>query len=116
MSNVTPDEFNEYRSRMNEKILSQQNKVINRLFNLDTNTYEGGALSSEIKEMLGLTASLVLRCDDCVRYHLQKCYEKGVNKEQLFEILAVANIVGGTIVIPHTRRAVEFWEALESKG
>lgn len=105
-------EFNDYRSRMNEKILSADNLVLKRLFNLDTNTYEEGALSTQVKEMLGLVASMVLRCDDCVKYHLEKCFKEGVTTKQMFEIFAVANIVGGTIVIPHTRRAVEFWEEL----
>ena len=109
------NEFNDYRSRMNEKILSADNLVLKRLFNLDTNTYQDGALSAQTKEMLGLVASMVLRCDDCVKYHLLKCHEQGVTKDQVFEIFAVANIVGGTIVIPHTRRAVEFWEELEAK-
>jgi AhpD family alkylhydroperoxidase len=109
-------EFNEYRSRMNEKILSADNLVLKRLFNLDTQTYADGALSARTKEMLGLVASLVLRCDDCVKYHLEKCHEQGVNTAEMFEILAVANIVGGTIVIPHTRRAVEFWEALQENS
>lgn len=108
-------EFNEYRQRMNEKILAADNLVLKRLFNLDTNTYEDGALSSQTKEMLGLVASMVLRCDDCVKYHLGKCYELGVSTEQIFEIFSVANIVGGTIVIPHTRRAVEYWETLQKK-
>lgn len=108
-------EFNEYRSRMNEKILGADNLVLKRLFNLDTNTYQDGALSSQTKEMLGLVASMVLRCDDCVKYHLLKCHELGVNREQIFEIFSVANIVGGTIVIPHTRRAVEFWDELDKK-
>ncbi len=112
MSNSV-QEFNEYRAKMNEKILNADNLVLKRLFNLDTQTYAEGALSTQTKEMLGLVASLVLRCDDCVKYHLEKCHEQGVNTPQLFEILAVANIVGGTIVIPHTRRAVEFWEELQ---
>ena len=100
---------------MNEKILSADNKVIKRLFNLDANTYIDGALTSKTKEMLGLVASMVLRCDDCIKYHLEKCYEKGISDKELFEIFSVANIVGGTIVIPHTRRAVEFWEELKSQ-
>lgn len=106
------EEFNSYRSRMNDVILSKQNKVINRLFNLDTNTYAEGALDVKTKEMLGLVASMVLRCDDCIKYHLGKCYEQGVTTDQMYEIFAVANIVGGTIVIPHTRRAAEYWEEL----
>ncbi len=107
-------EFNEYRAKMNEKILNSDNLVLKRLFNLDTQTYSEGALPVQTKEMLGLVASLVLRCDDCVKYHLQKCHEQSVTTTQMFEILAVANIVGGTIVIPHTRRAVEFWEELQN--
>jgi AhpD family alkylhydroperoxidase len=110
------EEFNAYRSRMNDKMMASDNLVLKRLFNLDTNTYEDGALSSQTKEMLGLVASMVLRCDDCIKYHLGKCYELGVTTTQLFEIFSVANIVGGTIVIPHTRRAVEYWEALQTQN
>jgi len=106
------DEFRDYRARMNEKILSADNKVMKRIYNLDTNTYMEGALSTKTKEMLGLVSSMVLRCDDCVKYHLEKCHEQGVTTEELFEIFSVANLVGGTIVIPHTRRAVEYWEEL----
>ena len=103
-------EFNEYREKMNEVILSKNNLVMKRLWNLDTNTYEDGALDKKTKEMLGLVASMVLRCDDCIKYHVGKCYDLVVSTEQLYEIFAVANIVGGTIVIPHTRRAAEYWE------
>lgn len=109
------DDFNDYRAKMNERILGADNLVLKRLFNLDTNTYQDGALSTQTKEMLGLVASMVLRCDDCVKYHLGKCHELGITREQVFEIFAVANIVGGTIVIPHTRRAVEYWDALEGE-
>ncbi len=105
-------EFNDYRAKMNEVILSKNNKVLGRLFNLDTNTYADGALNVQTKEMLGLVASMVLRCDDCIKYHLGKCHDEGVTTEQVYEIFAVANIVGGTIVIPHTRRAAEYWEQL----
>lgn len=108
------EEFNAYRAKMNEKILAQDNLVLKRLFNLDTNTYDEGALSTQTKEMLGLVASMVLRCDDCIKYHLGKCKEQGVTTAQIYEIFAVANIVGGTIVIPHTRRAAEYWEELEA--
>ncbi len=108
------DDFNEYRSRMNERIMDADNLVLKRLFNLDSNTYAEGALPVKTKEMLGLVASMVLRCDDCIKYHLIKCHETGVTKTEVFEIFAVANIVGGTIVIPHLRRAVEFWEQLET--
>lgn len=105
-------EFNDYRTKMNERILSQDNLVIKRLFNLDTNTYADGALNVKTKEMLGLVASMVLRCDDCIKYHLGKCKEEGVTTAEVFEVFAIANIVGGTIVIPHLRRAVEYWEQL----
>ena len=84
------------------------------MWNLDTNTYAEGALDTKTKEMLGLVASMVLRCDDCIKYHLGKCTELGISTEQVYEIFAVANIVGGTIVIPHTRRAAEYWEALQN--
>ncbi len=105
-------EFNDYRAKMNERILSQDNLVLKRLFNLDTNTYADGALNVKTKEMLGLVASMVLRCDDCIKYHLGKCKDEGVTTAEVFEVFAIANIVGGTIVIPHLRRAVEYWEAL----
>lgn len=106
-------EFNEYRLKMNEVILSKNNLVLKRLWNLDSNTYDEGALPTKTKEMLGLVASMVLRCDDCIKYHVGKCFELGVTTAELYEIFAVANIVGGTIVIPHTRRAAEYWEALQ---
>jgi AhpD family alkylhydroperoxidase len=109
-------EFRTFRNEMNTRILSQNNKVINRLFNLDTNTYTEGALSTRTKEMLGLVASMVLRCDDCIKYHLEKCYEEKINTEEMYEIFAVANIVGGTIVIPHTRKAAFYWDELHKKS
>jgi AhpD family alkylhydroperoxidase len=109
------NEFNDYRGLMNEKILAQDNKVLKRFFNLDTNAYQDGALDMRTKELLGLVASMVLRCDDCIRYHLGTCYELGVTRDQVFEVFAIANLVGGSICIPHTRRAVEYWEALEQE-
>ena len=105
-------DFNEYRQRMNDVILSQDNKVIKRFFSLDNQTYEDGALPEVTKELLGLVASMVLRCDDCVKYHLGRCYELGVTKEQIYEASSVALIVGGSIFIPHLRRAAEYWEEL----
>ena len=99
---------------MNDRIMDADNLVLKRLFNLDANTYAEGALPVKTKEMLGLVASMVLRCDDCIKYHLIKCHENGVNKTEVYEVFAIANIVGGTIVIPHLRRAVEFWEQLET--
>lgn len=108
------EEFNEYRQKMNDKILGDNNKVIKRIFNLDTNAYSEGALDVKTKELLGLVASAVLRCDDCVKYHLETSYKEGLTKEEVMEALSIATLVGGTIVIPHLRRAYEFWEALES--
>lgn len=105
--------FNSYRERMNTKMMeAPNNKIMKRIFSLDTLTYEEGALDSRTKEMLGLVASMVLKCDDCIYYHLQKCHELDVKTEEIMEIFGVANLVGGTIVIPHTRRALEFWEEL----
>ena len=108
--------FDEYRAKMNEVILGKNNLVLKRLWNLDTNTYEDGALDRRTKEMLGLVASMVLRCDDCIKYHLGKCRELGLRTEEIYEIFSAANIVGGTIVIPHTRRAAEYWEELMGGG
>lgn len=110
------EEFNAYREQMNEKILASDNKVMKRFFNLDTNTYQEGALPVKTKELLGLVASMVLRCDDCISYHLGKCHTEGVTTDEVFEVFAVANVVGGSICIPHTRRAVEYWEALEKQA
>ncbi|EAZ96219.1 hypothetical protein FBBAL38_02330 [Flavobacteria bacterium BAL38] len=106
-------EFNDYRSKMNEKLLADNNKVIKRIFNVDTNAYMEGALDVKTKELLGLVASAVLRCDDCIKYHLETAYKQGVTKEEIMESMGIATLVGGTIVIPHLRRAYEFWEALE---
>lgn len=108
------EEFNDYRSRMNERVMETANTNIKRFFALDTTSYAAGALDVKTKEMLGLVASMVLRCDDCIKYHLQKCHEAGVKHEEMNEIFMIANLVGGSIVIPHYRRAVEFWDELES--
>lgn len=108
-------EFNDYRSKMNEKIFADNNKIVKRIFNLDTNAFQAGALDVKTKELLGLVASAVLRCDDCVRYHLETCYKEGVSKAEVSETLGIATLIGGTIVIPHLRRAHEYWEALENQ-
>lgn len=108
------EEFNAYRSRMNEKLLAADNKVIRRIFNLDTNAYTAGSLDVRTKELLGLVASAVLRCDDCVKYHLERCKEEGATTDQVMETLAIATLVGGTIVVPHLRRAYEYWESLDA--
>ena len=109
-------EFNNYRSKMNDKLLSYDNKIIKRIFNLDTNAFKEGHLPVKTKELLGLVASTVLRCDDCIAYHLETCFKEGISKEEIMESLSIATLVGGTIVIPHLRRAYEFWEALESNS
>ncbi len=109
-------EFNEYRQKMNDKILATDNKVIKRIFNLDTNAFSAGHLPVKTKELLGLVASAVLRCDDCVQYHLEAAMKNGVTKEEMMETMSIANLVGGTIVIPHLRRALEYWEALEESN
>ena len=109
------EEFRKYRERMNSEILGENNLVINRFFALDTRTYEAGALDVKTKELLGLVASLVLRCDDCVTYHLVRCAEEKVSRAEIFESLSVGLVVGGSIVIPHLRRAVDTWTALEKK-
>jgi AhpD family alkylhydroperoxidase len=106
-------EFNAYREKMNDRILATDNLVIKRFFNLDTNTYQEGALPVKTKEMMGLVASMVLRCDDCIKYHVQQCHAQGVTRAEFFEVFSVGLVVGGSIVIPHLRRAVEFLDALE---
>ncbi|MEN8703119.1 MAG: carboxymuconolactone decarboxylase family protein [Polaribacter sp.] len=108
-------EFNDYRQKMNDKIIASDNKIIKRIFNLDTNAFKEGHLPVKTKELLGLVASMVLRCDDCVQYHLEASMKNGVTKDEVMETLSIANLIGGTIVIPHLRRAVEYWEALENE-
>lgn len=107
------DDFNSYRTKMNEKIMASDSLIIKRIFNLDTNAYTAGHLDERSKELIGLTCSLVLRCDDCVKYHLGKCKEVGFSTEEIHEALGVATLVGGTIVIPHLRRAFEYWGELQ---
>ncbi|UCG01243.1 MAG: carboxymuconolactone decarboxylase family protein [Candidatus Heimdallarchaeota archaeon] len=104
------EEFNSYREKMNEVILKEANLEIKRFFNLDSRAYSTGVLSSKVKELLGLVASLVLRCNDCITYHILQCHELGVSKEEFYEAFNVALVVGGSIVIPHLRRAVEILE------
>lgn len=108
-------EFREKRVVMNDKIMDLNHLGIKRFFNLDSNTYRDGALSSKIKELLGLTASAVLRCNDCVDYHLEQCVKTGSTKDEIIEALNVALVVGGSIVIPHLRHAIETLEILEAE-
>ncbi|HEY7770383.1 carboxymuconolactone decarboxylase family protein [Longimicrobium sp.] len=110
------EEFRRFRERMNERILEAGNLEIKRFFALDTRCYEPGALDVKTKELLGLVASMVLRCDDCVTYHLVRCKEEGVGDAELFETFNVGLIVGGSIVIPHLRRAVDMLDRLNAGG
>jgi AhpD family alkylhydroperoxidase len=107
-------EFTEFRQRMNARILEHDNQVVRRFFALDTQTYKDGALNLKTKELLGLVASLVLRCDDCISYHIAQCRDAGVNRDEFFETFSVGLVVGGSIVIPHLRRAVDFLDRLEN--
>jgi len=106
------NDFTAFRQRMNERILGQDNQVIRRFFALDTQTYKAGALDVKTKEMLGLVASLVLRCDDCISYHVAQCVEAGVSEDEFFEVFSVGLVVGGSIVIPHLRRGVDFLDQM----
>ena len=109
------DDFRAYRQRMNERILGAGHLGIKRFFNLDTKAYEDGALPAETKELLGLVASAVLRCNDCIDYHLMQCVEMGLSDEALYEALNVALVVGGSIVIPHLRHAFETVDLLRAE-
>lgn len=109
-------EFTEFRQRMNDRILGHDNQVVKRFFALDTQTYKRGALDVKTKELLGLVASMVLRCDDCISYHVAQCKEAGVNRDEFFEAFSVGLVVGGSIVIPHLRRAVDFLDRIEGEG
>ena len=113
MSDDRLRQFTEFRKRMNERILAEPNQVVRRFFALDTQTYQAGALDVKTKELLGLVASMVLRCDDCISYHVAQCREAGVNRDEMFEAFSVGLVVGGSIVIPHLRRAVDFLDKLE---
>lgn len=108
-------EFNEFRRKMNERLLAEDNRIIKRMFSVDSLTYQDGALPAKTKELLGLTVSLGLRCDDCVAYHLGQCVESGCSKNEIVEAMSVALVVGGTIVIPHLRRAIEFLDELQTE-
>lgn len=108
--------FRQQREEMNEKILDLNHLGIKRFFNLDSNTYKDGALPTQTKELLGLVASTVLRCNDCIDYHLEQCAKTGSTKVEIIESLNVALVVGGSIVIPHLRHAIQTLELLEAEG
>lgn len=118
MSNETTslEQFNAFRTAMNEKIFAAGNLTTNRFFNLDTRAYEAGALDVKTKEMLGLVASLVLRCDDCITYHVERCAEEGVTDPEMHEVFSIGLVVGGSIVIPHLRRAVARLDEVRSSS
>ena len=101
------DDFDSYRAAMNEKLLGSNHLGIKRFFALDTQAYEDGALDKRTKEMLGLVASIVLRCDDCITYHIKECVTVGVTRAEMMDVFNVALVVGGSITIPHLRRAVD---------
>lgn len=109
-------EFRAFRERMNERILAADNLEIRRFFALDSRVYDEGALPTRTKELLGLVASLVLRCDDCISYHIVRCAEEGVSDPELYEALSVGLVVGGSIVIPHLRRAVATLDELSQEA
>lgn len=109
-------EFREFRERMNRRILDLKNLNINRFFTLDGKAYENGAVDARTKEFAGLAASMVLRCDDCIAYHTIRCKELGATNEQILEVFNVGLIVGGSIVIPHLRRAVALLDELDAGG
>ena len=109
------DEYNQYREKMNERVMETDNLNIKRFFNLDTRAYDEGALDKKTKEMLGLVASLVLKCDDCINYHMQELYKLNIIDEELYEVLNIGLIVGGSIIIPHLRKALEAWDKLHEK-
>ena len=113
MSGETLAEFQRERQRLNEIVMSYAGLNMKRFYNLDSQVYRDGALTARTKEIMGLVASLVLRCDDCIKYHLVRCREEGLSSEELEEALAVGLVVGGSITIPHLRRAFEFWSRLE---
>jgi AhpD family alkylhydroperoxidase len=110
------EEFRAFRERMNERILEADNLEIRRFFALDDRTYKAGALDTRTKELLGLVASMVLRCDDCITYHVIRCKEEGVSDEELMEAFSVGLVVGGSIVIPHLRRAVALLDELDQSS
>ena len=110
------EDFHAFRSKMNERILSAENRTVKRFFGVDTLAYEPSALGTKTKEMLGLVASTVLRCDDCISYHVERCVEEGVTEAELFDVFSVALVVGGSIVIPHLRRAVALLDELTANA
>lgn len=111
MSESKVKAFNDRRAAQNQTLAKYANQQQKRFYGLDAATYQPGALDKKTKELLGFTASLVLRCDDCILYHLIACKESGVTSEELSEAVSIGMLVGGSITIPHIRRAMEIWDA-----
>lgn len=116
MSGEKIEKFKEERERLNQIVMKYGGANIKRFYSLDSQVYRGGALPSKIKELLGLVASLVLRCDDCIKYHIIQCHQEGVKDDELQEALSIGLVIGGSITIPHLRRAFEAWDELKGKG
>lgn len=116
MSGDTVQDFEKKRERLNQIVMEYSGQALKRFFSLDAQVYRPGALSKPVKELMGLVASLVLRCDDCIKYHLIQCQKSKVGDEELKEALAIALVVGGSITIPHLRRAVQFWDEMKTGG
>jgi AhpD family alkylhydroperoxidase len=112
MTDPHVERFLNEREALNRALLEKADRVVKRFFSLDSLAYGDGALPARTKELLGLTASLVLRCDDCVAYHLGRCWELGVSTEEMMEAMGIGMLVGGSITIPHVRRAVRHWKGL----
>jgi AhpD family alkylhydroperoxidase len=113
---TSPEEFNAYRTRMNDRILGGDSLVIKRFFNLDHQTYQAGVLNEKTKELIGLSSSMVLRCDDCVKYHIGQAIASGATEQEIIETLEIALVIGGSIIIPHLRRAYEYLDAILGKA
>ena len=107
------EKFKEERDRLNEIVMKYASMEIKRFYSLDSQVYREGALPAKIKELMGLVASLVLRCDDCIKYHIIQCHDEGISDEELEEALAIGLVVGGSITIPHLRRALQAWDELK---
>jgi AhpD family alkylhydroperoxidase len=111
--NESVADFQAERERLNEIVMRNAGQVTKRFYSLDSQAYRAGALPAKTKELLGLTASLVLRCDDCIKYHIIRCREEGVSTDELVEVLGIGLVVGGSITIPHLRRALQAWDELQ---
>lgn len=116
MSGATARDFEKEREHLNQLVLEYSGQAVKRFFSLDAQVYRPGVLSKSVKELMGLVASLALRCDDCIKYHLIQCFKSKVTDEELQEALTIALVVGGSITIPHLRRAVQFWDEMKTEG